>query len=210
MNNKIRLFEMMGKVNKDFINEAGIMQNIKNGIKTYANTISTSADMASGQVDDKAKQIANNQITNKLGSDFRLQTYGDLKQLVNAIQSIKNKTTAGKTIGGALLDQITGLGMAKTLTDVVKTMGSMPDEKKTNTWLDNLNIDDEFSAIVDDRIENNFLLDLASKLNNEPDDKTLELNYDINAKLAEYISNEYDHRTVTGAPRSLVRLARRF
>jgi len=201
--NKIRLFEMMGKVNKDFINEAGIMQNI-------GNTVTNAVDKVSGKIDNKTKQIANNQITNKLGNDFRLQTYGDLKQLVNAIQSIKNKTTAGKTIGGAILDQITGLGMARTLTDVVKTMGSMPDDKKTNTWLDNLNIDDEFSAIVDDRIENNFLLDLASKLNNEPDDKTLELNYDINAKLAEYISNEYDHRTVTGAPRSLLRLGTRF
>jgi len=132
--------------------------------------------------------------------DFQLKTYGDLKRIVNVIK-LQQK---GKKIAGIGFDAILGsipfLGTAKTAYDVYKAAFTKPDSKKTNTWLDKLDVDDEVSAIVDDKVENGFLQAMSDIFNREPDDKTLEPDFDMNQKMVEYLAGKYDNRTISGIP----------
>lgn len=132
--------------------------------------------------------------------DFQLKTYGDLKRIINVIK-LQQK---GKKIGGvafdAILGAIPGLGTAKTAFDLFKAAFSRPDDVKTNTWLDKLDIDDKTSAIVDDTVENGFLQAMTKIISNQPDDKLLEPDFDMNAKMVEYLANTYDRRTISGIP----------
>lgn len=155
--NKVRLFEMMSKVNKDFINEADI--------------------------------------TNP-NPDFQLKTYGDLKKIINVIKlQQKGKKLAGVTFD-AILGSIPFIGNAKTAFDVYKAAFSKPDTAKTNTWLDKIDVDDKFSAIVDDTIENGFLKFMSDTFNREPDDKLLEPDFNMNQRLIEYLKQQFGGRTV--------------
>ncbi len=130
--------------------------------------------------------------------DFQFKTYGDLKKVINVIK-LQQK---GKKLGGIAVDQILGaipgLGLAKTGYDVYKAAFSKPDTKKSNTWLDKLDIDDNTSAIVDDSVENGFIQNIANMFDKEPDNKILEPDFNMNTKLAEYLSGKYQNRTVTG------------
>ena len=127
-----------------------------------------------------------------------LNTYGDLKKVIKAI-SLKQK---GEKIGTVALDTvigaIPGAGAAKTTFDFIKAAFSKPDTKKTNTWLDKLDIDDEMSAIVDDTVENGFLKTLTQTIDSEADDKPLEQDFNMNAKMVDYLKKTYGGRTVTG------------
>lgn len=127
-----------------------------------------------------------------------LNTYGDLKKVIKAI-SLKQK---GEKIGQVALDTVVGFipgaEAAKTTFDFIKAAFSKPDTKKTNTWLDKLDIDDQMSAIIDDTVENGFLKMLANTLENESDTKPLENDFNMNAKMVDYLKNEYGGRTVTG------------
>ena len=136
----------------------------------------------------------------------QLETYGDLKKVIN---SITRKQKLG-AIGGVGKDQLLGAGVdflgkivpgvaaAKTTFDVVKALISKPDTKKTGTWLDKLDIDDEMSAIVDDTIENGFMQMMSKTIESESDTKPLESNFNMNAKMVNYLKKQYSGRTVAG------------
>jgi hypothetical protein len=127
-----------------------------------------------------------------------LNTYGDLKKIIKSI-SLKQK---GEKIGQVALDTVVGLipgaDAARTTFDFIKAAFSKPDTKKTNTWLDKLDIDDEMSAIVDDTVENGFLKALTQTIDSEADDKPLEQDFNMNAKMVDYLKKTYGGRTVTG------------
>lgn len=127
-----------------------------------------------------------------------LKTYGDLKKAIKAI-SLKQK---GEEIGGVVLDTllgaIPGFGAAKTTFDIIKAAISKPDNKKTNTWLDKLDIDDNMSKIVDDTVENGFMQLMSKTIEGESDNKPLEQDFNMNQKLVDFLKNNYKGRTVTG------------
>jgi hypothetical protein len=127
-----------------------------------------------------------------------LNTYGDLKKAIRAI-SLKQK---GEKIGNVAVDTILGaipgIGAAKTTFDFVRAAFSKPDTKKTNTWLDKLDIDDEMSSIVDDTVENGFLKALSQTIDSESDDTPLESDFNMNAKMVDYLKRTYGGRTITG------------
>ena len=131
-----------------------------------------------------------------------LETYGDLKQLLNSI----NKRQKGEKIVSKgkefALDQILGLfpgaSNAKTAFDFIKTFTSKPDDKKTNTWLDKLDVDDDMSQIVDDTVENGFMQAMTKAIESEQDTKPLEDDFNMNAKMVDYLKKTYSGRTVSG------------
>lgn len=127
-----------------------------------------------------------------------LNTYGDLKKVIKAI-SLKQK---GEKIGSVALDTIVGLipgaDLAKTTFDFIKAAISKPDAKKTKTWLDRLDIDDEMSAIVDDTVENGFMQTMAAAIEKESDEKPLEQDFNMNAKMVNYLKDKYEGRTIYG------------
>jgi len=128
----------------------------------------------------------------------QLKTYGDLKKVIELI-TLKQK---GLKIGKIGLDQLLGFfpgaSNAKTAFEFIKTAISKPDTKKTDTWLDKLDIDDNMSKIVDDTVENGFMQFMADEIDREPDDKPLEPDFNMNAKMVNYLKNQYAGRTVAG------------
>jgi len=132
-----------------------------------------------------------------------LNTYGDLKKIIKAI-STKQK---GEKIGQVALDTVVGLipgaDAARTTFDFIKAAFSKPDTKKTSTWLDKLDIDDNMSKIVDDTVENGFLKTLAQSIESESDDKPLEQDFNMNAKMVDYLKQKYGGRTITGIKEEL-------
>lgn len=132
----------------------------------------------------------------------KLETYGDLKKLLNSI-SLKQKgekiISKGKEFAiDQFLGLIPGASNAKTTFDFIKAAMSKPDSKKTNTWLDKLDIDDETSAIVDDTVENGFMKALSASIDKMSDDQKLEDDFNMNQKLVDYLKTQYKGRTVTG------------
>jgi hypothetical protein len=137
-------------------------------------------------------------------ADIELKTYGDLKNAINNI-SLRQKgdkiVSQGKSFA---LDQVLGLfpgaSNAKTLYDFIKSATSRPDAKKSKTWLDKLDIDDDVSAIVDDTIENGFLKYMSNKIKSRNDNDDLEDDFDMNQELTNYLSDKYNQRYVAGVP----------
>ena len=139
-----------------------------------------------------------------------IQTYGDLKKIIKAITT-KQKVSA--IVGGgkskasdivldaaveALKATIPGIGLAKQAFDIFKGAIKKPDTKKTNTWLDKLDIDDQMSAIVDDTVENGFIEAMTKSIESEPDDKPLESDFNMNARMVGFLQTQYQGRTVAG------------
>lgn len=133
---------------------------------------------------------------------LNLNTYGDLKKAIKAI-ALKQKGQAivsqGKQFAlDTVLGLIPGASAAKTTYDFVRAAVQKPDTKKTDTWLDKLDIDDEMSAIVDDTVENGFMQTMANTIESEPDDKPLEDDFNMNDKMVNYLKDKYEGRTVSG------------
>ena len=127
-----------------------------------------------------------------------METYGELKKVIKNI-SLKQK---GAKIGNIALDTvistIPGIGAAKTTFDFFKAAFKKPDDMKTSSWLDKLDVDDEMSDIVDDTVENGFLKAVAASIEKKPDEEKLDPNFDMNEKMVKYLGEKYKGRTITG------------
>jgi hypothetical protein len=136
-------------------------------------------------------------------NNFR--TYGDLKAEIKRVIAGKrieagagNATGIAKDFAVASIESIfPGAALAKTAFEFVMSVYKATDDKKSKTWLDRLNVDDKYSKIIDDSIENAFLKDFVTKLMSEPDNKPLPADFNINAELQKYLSEKFAKRTVT-------------
>ena len=132
---------------------------------------------------------------------MELKTYGDLKMVLKAIsrhQKGEKIMSQGKELAlDTLLGFIPGASAAKTVLGFLTAAVKKPDTKKTNTWLDKLDIDDKVSQIVDDTIENQFMAAMAKKIEQEADNKELGDDFNMNTELQQWLSNTYDKRTVS-------------
>jgi hypothetical protein len=129
---------------------------------------------------------------------MELNTYGDLKKVINAVSKQQKGEKIGQVALSTIIGVIPGAEVAKTTFDFIKAAFQKPDTKKTKTWLDKLDIDDEMSAIVDDTVENGFLQILAKTIENESDTKPLESDFNMNAKMVNYLKQTYSGRTISG------------
>jgi len=123
-----------------------------------------------------------------------IKTYGDLrKQLKIAIRAKKKDAAKGFGIG-LIMDKL-GISLIKDAASFIRTMYKLPDEKRTGTVLDKfLNIDDDVSAIVDDKLENAFIQDFLATIQKQPDDKAIDTS--ITQALQDYIAGKYNQKTV--------------
>jgi hypothetical protein len=133
-----------------------------------------------------------------------LKTYGDVKKVINAItkqnifQNVKGVVAQeGINIAVSLLSaSVPGISAAKKAYDIFKALGKKPDSKKTNTWLDRLDINDQTAAIVDDTVEAGFFQELADTLKRIPDDTPLDDSFSMDARLSEYLKKKYKNHYV--------------
>lgn len=133
--------------------------------------------------------------------DRNIETVGDLKKLLKAATSAKRedqgKDAFKDLASGMIADLIPGLGTAKGAYDALKAMYSMPDDKRTGTALDYLDVDDEVSAIVDDNVENRFLKAAAEKIESIPDETRL-ADFSMTKQLSNFLKQDFEDRTVVG------------
>jgi hypothetical protein len=131
-----------------------------------------------------------------------IKTYGELKK---AIKDIINKQKLEK-VGSVSVDTIIGaipvLGNIKSGLDFMNALVKAPDTQKTKTWIDKLQVDDQVSAIVDDTVESGFIKLIASSIEKEADNKPLESDFDMNAKLIDYLKGKFKGRSVSGIAES--------
>lgn len=183
----------MSKLNPGFkLNEAG---------PSFDSTFGDSfnSDMQPAQPSQpNAEQTPKNQLSLNQASNYGLQTYGDLKKIIYAIKSKQKGLKIGGVAVDVILNAIPYAGAAKSTFDFIKAAFGKPDTKKTNTWIDKLDVDDQASAIIDDKVENGFLEYISNYISKQPDTKRLEPNFDMNDELSKYLSKNYQDRTITG------------
>ena len=132
---------------------------------------------------------------------IELKTYGDLKLALANIKKDQNlkkfKDVGGKAFTAAL-QLIPGVGTAIDAYSVFKAAFNKPDNIKTNTWLDKLDVDDDASKIVDDTVENEFIKAATEKFLKEPDDKVLDPNFNMDNELNNHLKRKFNSRHVGG------------
>ena len=134
-----------------------------------------------------------------------VQTVGDLRKLIASAQDAKRweqtKGEAGDAVKGAIVDEILGkipgASAAKSMFDFVKSSYELPDEARTGTALDALDVDDHIAAIVDDPVENDFLSVFAEDLKSQDGDTPI-ADINMTMMLSKHLKGKFDGRTVDG------------
>jgi len=154
-------------------------------------------------------------------------TVDTLKHLVSHIIQIKKAIEAGDLAadaGGKMLsafvDVISGgsLPAAKKMLDSavsaaklapLATAGRLPDKATEKApFLDVFNISDEYSQILDDRLENAFVNHLANELDAGNLDGEDLATWDVNAYLEDWLKTKFNDKAVAGAPPNQVDAAK--
>ena len=136
-------------------------------------------------------------------NEAELDTIGKVRKAIGAAVKAKKKEISSqqaKQFGAdTLIGAVPVIGnvasVAKGLLGIAKSMYKLPDNEKTGTALDNLNVDDMISMIVDDGVENKFLNSFLKQFEGLPDDVPL-VNLDMTKALTDFINNEY-RRTIS-------------
>ncbi len=134
-----------------------------------------------------------------------IETYGDLKKLIKYAQSAKRaelgkdaaKDWAKDSFFDEILGKIPGAATARNAAEALKAMYNLPDESRTGTALDSLDVDDDVSKIVDDPIENAFLKQWVDHLESKADDKPLS-DVNVTKSLNKYIEQQFNKRKLSG------------
>ena len=134
-----------------------------------------------------------------------VETVGDLKKLIKYAQSAKRaekgkeagEEWAKSTLWDETFGKIPGLSAAKNAADALKSMYDLPDEARTGTALDHMDVDDDVAKIVDDPIENDFLKALGDEIDGMNDDLPMS-NLNVTQGLANYMGKKFNARTVAG------------
>lgn len=134
-----------------------------------------------------------------------IRTFGELKKVINGVMKKEIRNAAAGTAANFAIDQVLGAfpgaGNVKAAIDLFKSIYFATDDKKTNTFLDKINVDDKYSQIVDDKLEMAFLKYITHLLMTKADNEVIPDDFDINKELRIYLSNEYDNRTLTPVTR---------
>ena len=134
-----------------------------------------------------------------------LQTYGDLKKLIN---KIARKEFFGKVISKITDYSISALATiiqnqipdAADATNAIIALTAFlkkPDNKITGTWIDKLDIDDNFEKIVDPKVKEKFIKAAYELIKQTPDTTPLESNFSMDERLIKYLASQFNGATVT-------------
>jgi hypothetical protein len=128
-----------------------------------------------------------------------IETFG---QLFDLLKNIQLKAKGGQIAQGAInaaidtaLGFIPGASSAKTAYEFFKACYNKPDDKKTNTVLDRLDVDDQVSLIVDDNIENAFLKYITELIQKYKPEQPIPPDWDMTRELNRYLKTNYQNRS---------------
>lgn len=138
-----------------------------------------------------------------LQEQLQLNTFGDLKKTISGVMNKEKVKAAGGVAANLAIDQVLGLipgaSNAKSAFDFFKSIYSATDDKKTNTFLDKINVDDKYAEIVDDKVEMAFLKYLSDLFSRKPDQEPIPDDFDVNKELEIYLKNKYASRSLTNS-----------
>lgn len=148
------------------------------------------------------QSIAQNQQPAASQQSVKLTTWGDLQQIIESIKQKLNKQTqkqGAKLASKVALDAMLGtLGpLASVVTnatsvyDFFKTVTRQPDSKKTGTFIDQLDVDDAFSDLVDDKVEAAFLKSIEIMVNSHQPNEPLPPNWNMTNELVKFLKQRY-------------------
>jgi len=129
-----------------------------------------------------------------------LETVGSVLAIIQKFRQAKAGGQVGKKALEMAVEQIPVLNNiwsiikgSKEAKDMISTLYGMEDKFKSNTGLDKLNVDDDISKIVDDKVEAAFLNHMIDSLGAmNPDDKMP----DVNLMLQSFLANKFNKNTV--------------
>jgi hypothetical protein len=130
----------------------------------------------------------------------QLNTIGDLRKTIRDYRAMQAGKEVGKKAVEMTIEQIPGVNNlyaiwkgTKGAKDMLGKLYGAEDTAKSNTGMDKLNIDDNVSKIVDDRIEQAFLNDLLKGIEQMDDNDPIP---DTNEKLQNYLKDKFSQHSV--------------
>ena len=129
-----------------------------------------------------------------------LNTVGDLRKTMRDYRAMEAGKEVGKKAVDMTLEQVPFVNNlysiwkgAKDAKDMLGRLYGAEDDAKSNTGMDKLNIDDNVSKIVDDKIEQAFINDLLKGIEQMDDNDAIP---DVNQKLQDYLKNKFNQHSV--------------
>ena len=136
----------------------------------------------------------------KLQEETEIRTVGQFKKFLKAHRAAAAGKEVGKQAMDAILGALPGVGTmynvfkgTKTAVSALNKIYGADDKFRSNTGLDNLNVDDNVSKIVDDPIEVKFLNYFSNLINDMGDDEPLP---NATAELQAFIADNFNDNTV--------------
>lgn len=133
-------------------------------------------------------------------SEEKIQTFGELRSIIRNYRAMKAGKEAGKKAAELAVEQIPVLSniyslwsAAKDAKEMISTLYGKDDSFVSQTGLDKLNVDDDVSKIVDDKIENAFINDFLSSFKDKDDADPIP---DINDELQLFLAKKFNQKQV--------------
>ena len=130
----------------------------------------------------------------------RLETVGSVLNIIQKFRQAQAGGQAGKKALEMTIEQIplvsniwSLIKNTKEAKDMISTLYGLDDNFKSNTGLDKLNVDDNISKIVDDKIETAFLNFLIDKLGKMDPEAPMP---DATAEIQDFLANKFNQHTV--------------
>jgi|2_EtaG_2_1085320.scaffolds.fasta_scaffold01700_8 hypothetical protein len=143
----------------------------------------------------KAQLAAAATAASNLPNDPARMTVGQLKIMVKEAERLL-ATKQAKGEMASLAKTTVSLG-AKDIFNLIRSVAVLDDSVNVSAGLNHMNIDDHVSAIVDNNLENDFLLTLQAELESGTiSDATPIANLDMTKMLTNFLAVKHDKRTV--------------
>ena len=133
-------------------------------------------------------------------SEEKIQTFGELRSIIRNYRAMKAGKEAGIKAAELAVEQIPVLSniyslwsAAKDAKEMITTLYGKDDSFVSQTGLDKLNVDDDVSKIVDDKIENAFINDFLGTFKDKDDADPIP---DINDELQKFLATKFNQKQV--------------
>jgi len=132
--------------------------------------------------------------------EAEIQTFGELRKIIRDYRAMKAGVEAGKKAAELAVEQIPVLSniysiwsAAKDAKEMITTLYGKDDSFVSQTGLDKLNVDDDVSKIVDDKVENAFINDFLESFKDKDDADSIP---DINDELQLFLAKKFNQKQV--------------
>jgi len=129
-----------------------------------------------------------------------IQTVGELKKVINSYRLTQAGKEGAKKVLDQIIDEVPVVGTLKRIwgglkdaNEIAKKMMGAEDEFKTQTGLDLLNIPDNMSKIVDDKVETAFINYFLNFLGEQDDNDPIP---NVEEKFNEFLKAKFNNHQV--------------